>query len=263
MNIKLLNEELELIKRQKEHVLKELEKYKDVMNFTLVQKKSNGCYQYYYRDENRDLKYIASSERDIAKRLAQKEYYEKLLTNLFTQEKSIEKFINKYNVAHTSESYEVLAEGKKRLVQPIIKTDEEFIEDWNNKFTGEQNTFDLTTSYTTNKGEEVRSKSEKILADLFDKHGVIYKYEPEITLFDGRKSYPDFALLNLRERKTFFWEHFGLGSDAGYSEKNIAKLAKYEKSKIVVGDNLIVTAEATGIGIDVKIVEDKIKKYLI
>ena len=47
------------------------------------------------------------------------------------------------------------------------------------------------------------------------------------------------------------------------SEKNLAKLAKYEKSKIVVGDNLIVTAEATGIGIDVKIVEDKIKKYLI
>ena len=42
MNIKLLNEELELIKRQKEHVLKELEKYKDVMNYTLVQKKSNG-----------------------------------------------------------------------------------------------------------------------------------------------------------------------------------------------------------------------------
>lgn len=263
MNIQILNEELDLIKRQKEHVKKELEKYKDVMNLTLVQKKSNGCYQYYYRDENRDLKYIASSERDIAKRLAQKEYYEKLLINLYTQEKTIERFVKKYNVAHISESYENLAEGKKKLVRPIIKTDEEFIEDWKNKYIGEQNTFDLNTSYTTNKGEEVRSKSEKILADLFDKLGVIYKYEPEIVLYNGSKCYPDFALLNLRERKTYFWEHFGLGSDEGYSEKNLAKLAKYEKSKIVVGDNLIVTTEATGIGIDVKLVEDKIKRYII
>ena len=263
MNVKELEEELEIVKKHKKKVMLELKNYSDIVDYTLVQKKSNKCYQYYYRDETKNLIYIKADDKQLAKRLAQKEYYEKLLANLYAQEKSIERFLCKYNGTYLKDSYEGLADGKKRLVHPIEKTDDEFITEWRNRYIGEQNSYDFSVSYTTNKGEEVRSKSEKILADLFAKYGVIYKYEPEITLYNGRKAYPDFALLNIRERKTYFWEHFGLASDESYSDKNLAKLAKYEKSGILLGDNLIVSVEAEGIGIDIKLVEEKIKRLLM
>ena len=82
-------------------------------------------------------------------------------------------------------------------------------------------------SIKTKRGEYVRSKSEKILADLFYENGIPYQYEPAFRLINGKLVYPDFVLLNVRERKTFYWEHYGLASDETYSTKNIDKLCLY------------------------------------
>ena len=263
MNIEILNEELKLIIEQKKHVLGELGKYSDLSDKSLVLKKSNGIYQHYYRSADNDLEYIPAAKNDIAKRLAQKDYYEKMLTNLHGQEMAIKRFIVKYNCASVSKLYEKLSEGRKQLINPIIKSDADYIMGWYEKYRGSQNTYEKLSSYITNNGEEVRSKSEKILADLFHKYGVIYQYEPEITLYNEVKCYPDFALLNLKERKTYFWEHFGLASDSDYSEKNLAKILKYEKSGIKLGDNLIISVEANGSGLDLKLIEEKIEKHLL
>ena len=98
MNVKELEEELEIVKKHKKKVILELKNYSDIVDYTLVQKKSNKCYQYYYRDETKDLIYIKADDKQLAKRLAQKEYYEKLLANLYAQEKSIERFLCKYKL---------------------------------------------------------------------------------------------------------------------------------------------------------------------
>ncbi|SFN48253.1 hypothetical protein SAMN04487831_101372 [Pseudobutyrivibrio sp. UC1225] len=66
-----------------------------------------------------------------------------------------------------------------------------------------------------------------------------------------------------RNRKTFYREHFGLASDKDYSETNLEKLLRYEKSGLVLGDNLIVSFESAGISFDVKLIEEKIKTYLL
>lgn len=263
MNIEVLKEELRQITEQKKFVLNELSNYSDLLDKTLVLKKSNGIYQYYYRDADDDLEYISAADKDIAKRLAQKDYYEKMLTNLHRQEMAIKRFILKYNCASVSNLYEKLSDGRKQLINPIIKSDADYIKEWYEKYCGAQNKYDKSSSYTTNNGEEVRSKSEKILADLFYQYGVIYQYEPEIILHNGIKCYPDFVLLNLRERKTYFWEHFGLTSDNTYSDKNLEKLARYEKSGIISGENLIISTEAYGINLDVNLIEHKIKLFLL
>lgn len=134
MNVKELEEELEIVKKHKKKVMLELKNYSDIVDYTLVQKKSNKCYQYYYRDDSKDLIYIKADDKQLAKRLAQKEYYEKLLANLYAQEKSIERFLCKYNGTYLKDSYEGLADGKKRLVHPIEKTDDEFIAEWRNRY---------------------------------------------------------------------------------------------------------------------------------
>ncbi|SFH72967.1 hypothetical protein SAMN04487830_106120 [Pseudobutyrivibrio sp. OR37] len=62
----------------------------------------------------------------------------------------------------------------------------------------------------------VRSKSEKIIADALEKYNVPYQYEPMLEL-GYNTIYPDFVVLNLRTRKTVYWEHLGLVSDIEYS----------------------------------------------
>jgi hypothetical protein len=171
--------------------------------------------------------------------------------------------VNKYSDSFIGELLKGLSDGRKQLIEPIVMPDEEFIMLWHEKYIGNENSIEISMPYATNRGERVRSKSEKILADLFNSYGLVYCYEPHIVLYNGQKCYPDFAILNIRERKTYFWEHFGLASDESYSDKNLAKLAKYEKSGILLGDNLIVSVEAEGIGIDIKLVEEKIKRLLM
>ena len=85
----VLKEELTQITEQKKFVLNELSNYSDLLDKTLVLKKSNGIYQYYYRDADDDLEYIPAADKDIAKRLAQKDYYEKMRSVLKRVKKDI------------------------------------------------------------------------------------------------------------------------------------------------------------------------------
>lgn len=48
----------------------------------------------------------------------------------------------------------------------------------------------------TEKGERVRSKSEKILADYFYRKNILYKYEKPLYLKGYGTVYPDFTFLS-------------------------------------------------------------------
>ncbi|QFJ55445.1 hypothetical protein [Pseudobutyrivibrio xylanivorans] len=263
MNIVTLKPELERIKDELEKIDALLSNFQEIMNYRLVVKKGNGYFQYWYRDEENKLIYIPAKEKSFAKELVQKDYYLKVKKTLLQQKRTIETFISQYDaetVYNLTESYCI---GKKALLDPMYKNNEEFIQEWLELHIGNQNTMEYSTSYPTDEGGLVRSKSEKILADLFFKHGIPYQYESEFKLHNGWNCYPDFVLLNVRERKTFYWEHFGLASSKDYADKNLEKLAKYEKSGIVLGDNLIVSFESAGVSLDVKLAEEKIRKYLL
>ena len=61
----------------------------------------------------------------------------------------------------------------------------------------------------TERGERVRSKSEKILADYFYSHNIPYKYEHPLYLTGFGIVYPDFTVLSQRTRHEMYWEHNG------------------------------------------------------
>ena len=62
----------------------------------------------------------------------------------------------------------------------------------------------------TAKGERVRSKSEKILADYFYSRKIPYHYEKPLHLRGYGIVYPDFTLLSRKTRREVYWEHEGL-----------------------------------------------------
>ena len=156
-----------------------------------------------------------------------------------------------------------MPEGKRRLVIPIVETEDMLIERWMKEHPGNQNTYHEKGMILTDNGEMVRSKSEKIIADLLKKNGVPYQYEPRLELNNYHSICPDFVVLNVRLKKTIYWEHFGLVSEPEYAVRSFQKIRVFEKAGYYPGDNFIFTSESSTQPIDVKMIERMIREYCL
>ena len=68
-----------------------------------------------------------------------------------------------------------------------------------------------------------------IIADILDEFSVPFLYEKPLQLRGGIV-HPDFTLLNIRERREIYWEHFGIMDDTDYRNNAFQKLRNYEAS---------------------------------
>ena len=91
----------------------------------------------------------------------------------------------------------------------------------------------------TDRGERVRSKSEKILADYFYRQGIPYKYECPLYLKGFRQVYPDFTFLSRRTGKEIYWE------------------------RIFPGERLILTFETEKTVLNTRMIERMVLRYLM
>ena len=132
---------------------------------------------------------------------------------------------------------------RKNLITPLVLPDELYVQQWNQE------------SYLTNptkNGEMVRSKSEAILADMYFELGIPYRYEAELQFKNQTKRYPDFTLLDVKNKKIIYHEHLGMLDHEDYRRNNIKKLDEYRKNEIYPGKNLILTYEAEGSYLNIK-----------
>ena len=197
MNIKILKNEIQELEKDIHTLDLLISNYNDVRDYKLVTTKGNGYYQYSYRDGQGNLQYIPSSRIDLAKSIAEMEYLEKLKQALLNQKYAIVKFLKSYDPTACFQIYDRQSIGRKKLFQSFYKSDDEYVSEWLEIHKESQNPIPITNSYLTNRGEYVRSKSEKILADLFYKYDIPYQYEPEFRFGNGLNCYPDFILLNV------------------------------------------------------------------
>ena len=79
-----------------------------------------------------------------------------------------------------------------------------------------------------------------------------YKYECPLKLANGIIRYPDFTVLNPKTRDIKYWEHLGKMGDIDYIIYNLKKIAEYERNDIVLGDQLILTAESASMPLSTK-----------
>lgn len=231
----------------------------------LVLSSSRGNPQYYYASpgQNSRGKYLRKSDSaELIQTLVQRDYYHSVL-------KLLKKY--EYQLSHNPKSlypdldeiYNSLPYGRKCLVEPVIPPIDKFIQTWYEDNPGSLNPFPVDCPFTTERGETVRSKSEKIIADKLYHLGIPYVVEPKLTLKYLGPKYPDFLVLNKRTRKSFYWEHMGKCDDANYGAYNIEKLFGYESSGIEVGKDLIITMETKSHPITTESIEKKIKDYLL
>jgi len=134
---------------------------------------------------------------------------------------------------------------RQRLVSPFLKSDEEFAKEWQETpYEGKSFEFETSEHYT-DKGERVRSKSEIAIANALAKRGIPYKYECPVILPGYGRVYLDFTILNVKERKEIYLEHFGIMDDEEYVNGFMKKMNSLPKVGIVLGKNLFITVESS------------------
>lgn len=132
---------------------------------------------------------------------------------------------------------------RKKLISPIVSTWEQRIEKWGSEDYIGKEFQEGTPVILTEKGERVRSKSEKILADYFYRNKIAYKYECPLHLKGYGIVYPDFTFLSRKTKQEIYWEHDGRMDDPGYAQNAVRKILAYEENGIYPGESLILTFE--------------------
>lgn len=215
------------------------------------------------RQDTLKTEYISSKNKELIYKMVQQEYETKALRELEEMEKRLSTFLDKYNAKSLENLYSSLCEGRKKLVEPLVLSDEAYIQKWLEEHQGEQNPFPEKGIYETEQGEFVRSKSEKIIADTLFKMKVPYRYETRLELDGNRDAYPDFACLNVRLRETKYWEHLGLLGNGDYENKNFEKIVTYERNGILIGEDLILSFETREHPLRTVDIRRKIEKFLL
>ena len=226
---------------------------------------SHGKPTYYLKDSNEGInkeRYISKKDYRQIISIVEAEYATKLAHELKKQIQYINDFEAKYKPENLPEIYGEMPNGKKILFDPYVYDDEKTVKKWQEAAYVSKPFENGAIEIFSEKGERVRSKSEKIIADKLFALGIPYKYEAPLHLLGIGTIYPDFTLLNLLERKEMYWEHFGMMDKPEYAEKAVRKIMSYEKNGIYPGQNLILTFETSTCPINIRIIEEMLLKEL-
>ena len=209
----------ELVKRKRY-----LEKLIECKRKNIMESDSSGSvhaishrkqFQYYLKDES-GTSYIKAADRAIAQKIVQNEYEHKALKAAKREYNSIERMLAVYNNKLLEDVYETMPAGKRKLINPIRITDEEYLEKWKSQHYDSLRFMENSPEYYSVKGERMRSKSEVIIANMLNTLNIEYLYEKPLKLNGLGVVHPDFTLLNLKERKEIYWEHLGMLDDQEY-----------------------------------------------
>jgi len=223
--------------------------------------------QYYLRKNAKDVSGEYLRRSDIAKVMIylQKYYDEKICKLLRKEMLNLERFLkdaNKYN-GLIKKAYSSNSEETKKLIDPLDMSDEDYAKRWLQFAYVGKEIIGETPVWITEKGERVRSKSELNIANALSKYSVPYRYECPIKLKNGIILYPDFTVLNVRKRKTYYWEHRGMMDDREYAMHAVRRTKDMAKSGIILGNNLIHTEETIGCSLGTDEIKGVIEKFLL
>lgn len=220
--------------------------------------------QYYHCTKNskKNGTYISRENKFLIQQLAQKSYNEKVLKCAEKRLSQIRKITKDYNDHEIEEIFEKEHIERKKLIQPVEPTWEQKMKSWAAEVYQRKEFQDNVPLIFTERGERVRSKSEKIMADYFFRNNIEYKYERPLLLKGYGTVYPDFTFLSRRTGEEIYWEHDGKMDDPTYARNAVKKIEAYENNNIFPGERLILTFETEYTILSTKTIEKLVEKYL-
>ena len=220
----------------------------------------------YYRQIARQRSYISMKNENQIRALAQKDYARKFLRHAYALKKEMSAFQKSgaersasFMYQRLADVYDRLSEQRKKLVLPYVLPDQEYIAAWlSQPYQG--GTFGPNDPViTSEKGERVRSKSEKLIADKYRVLGIPYRYEYPVYLRGLGNVYCDFTLLDMQERAEVRHEHLGMMQKGSYILKNLRKIDAYSKNGYAVGREILYSFESDEHVLDMEALETVIR----
>lgn len=226
--------------------------------------KSHNHVQYYRCvAENKSGDYISKDNSVMAQQLAQKSYDEKVFRLAEKRVSQIRRITKDYTDDELEKIYLKEHIERQKLIEPIEPIWEQKISEWLSAEYKGKGFQEGTPVILTEKGERVRSKSEKIMADYFFRHRIEYKYECPLYLKGFGTIYPDFTFLSKESEKEIYWEHQGKVDDPNYARNMVRKINAYENNGIFQGERLILTYETEQTILNTGKIEQLVKRYLV
>ena len=220
-----------------------------------------GHVRYYHCTNDRYGTYIPKDNQQTPKQLAQKAYQETVIRKAELRLKQISKLLRDYADDEIEQVYLSLHAERQALITPVEPTMKQLLDCWINETYKGKEFMEGTTVILSEKGERVRSKSEKILADYFYRNNIPYKYEKPLLLKGYGVVYPDFTLFSPRLRKEIYWEHEGRIDDPVYARSAVKKIYRYEENGIFEGERLILTYETEETVMNTRDIERKLARF--
>ncbi|MGF0018371.1 hypothetical protein [Sporofaciens sp. SGI.106] len=225
--------------------------------------KDKNKIRYYHCTEDNSGIYIPKSDKYLPQELAQKTYNLSVVKKAESRLKQIKKIMRDYSDDEIEELFTSLHAGRQALITPVEPTWKQLVDEWNvEKYQGKEFQEGLPL-ILTERGERVRSKSEKIMADYFFRNKIEYKYECPLYLKGYGTVYPDFTFLSQKTGGEIYWEHDGRMDDPIYARNAVKKIEAYENNNIFPGEKLILTFETESTILNTKTIEKLVNKYLV
>lgn len=223
-----------------------------------------GQIRYYHCIENdRYGEYISTNNKQLPRELAQKKYNYDIIKKAEVRLKQIVKILKDYEDDEIEKIYCNSHVERQALIIPVEPTLEELSKSWFEEPYKAKGFQEGTQVILSERGERVRSKSEKILADYFYGKKIPYLYEKPLYINGYGVVYPDFTFYSKRLKKEIYWEHEGMMDNQEYVRASVKKINLYQLNGIFPGERLILTYETTQDVIDSNIVKLLVDKYLI
>ena len=238
---------------------------------------SNGCVQYYFR-ENQNMhanetaspenmknesRYKYKKDRDLAEKISQRDYEKRLLKELKKRYAAVKKTGKVYACTNPEAVLKTFSKDRQQLIRPYVLSKDEYIRKWLDEDYPKKMFTEFTQEIYTVNGERVRSKSEKIIADMLFRYHIPYRYEYPLELTGYGTIHPDFLVLNPETRKEYYWEHLGMMDDEKYVKDALARIEAYEKNDIFPGQELILTGETRTRALNIRVLEKIVQRYFM
>lgn len=224
-------------------------------------RKKTQFYQVFPGENKFNGRYIPLDKMDLVMKLAQKEYDMKMLKLSEKRMKQIGRLLKDFDDNEVELVYSESHPARRKLIIPVEETRNQKLEKWYALPYQGKDFPAGTPVIMTEKGERVRSKSEKIIADHLYRNGIHYKYECPLLLKGFGMIYPDFTLFSGRIEQEVYLEHEGRMDDPEYADTAVKKIALYERNGIFPGQRLLLTFETMKNSLDMRLFDKMIESF--
>ena len=233
----------------------------------ICRRQSNGTYKYYRRiigpDNTYKEFYLKKQFRDEARQLAEKMVAEKKLLDYQNEKKVLQKTLA---FQKNEPATDVFLRQHSGIASLLMEKDQQSEKPWQKwkyaPYSRNQNYLEHLKYTTVVPGLLVRSKSEAMIVDALERHGVPYHYDEYICL-NGEFIAVDFVCLNVKTGEFYYWDHRGMMNDPDYIKKTLYCENLFYSNGFIPWINMIVTTETQDRPLDLQWVETIIEHYLV